>query len=245
MRYRLMSAAHTSVERLGDPHRQGAELVEQQRWLALEVGWVGGQLEGREAFCQRAQRDPPLDAGQRGADAVGDAVAEGQVTAVGAGQVQLVRFWEARRVPVGRQQRHDHRDTGRDGRARELHRLGRGHRDRDLRRVVEPRQLLDRGGPAVWVGANVRELVLVGQQCEGAVRDQAHRGVVAGDEQQLHHRGELVLGEAVVAVVGLDQRGEQVVGRVVALVLDEVAGERQHRACGGRVGLERADAAGE
>jgi hypothetical protein len=62
---------------------------------------------------------------------------------------------------------------------------------------------------------------------------------------QLHHRGQLVLGQAVVAVAGLDQRGEEFVGRGAALVLDEFAGERQHRACRGRVGLERGDAAGE
>jgi hypothetical protein len=37
-------------------------------------------------------------------------------------------------------------------------------------------------------------------------------GLVASDEQQEHHRGELVLGEPVLAVADRYQRGEQLVG---------------------------------
>ena len=44
-----------------------------------------------------------------------------------------------------------------------------------------------------------------------AVADQVHRRLVAGDEEQQHHRHELVVGEPFALLLGRDERGQQVV----------------------------------
>jgi hypothetical protein len=54
---------------------------------------------------------------------------------------------------------------------------------------------------------------------------------MAGDEDQKHHRGELILGEPVLAVTSRHQRGDQIVGRDRALGLNQLPKVAHH--CGG------------
>ncbi len=57
----------------------------------------------------------------------------------------------------------------------------------------------------------------IAQQRERAVADEVDGGLVAGDEEQHHLVDELVGGEPLAVVFGIDERGEQVVGGMRAL----------------------------
>ncbi|MCY1004369.1 hypothetical protein OV079_02060 [Nannocystis pusilla] len=61
------------------------------------------------------------------------------------------------------------------------------------------------------------------QQRERAVADQVHGRLVPRQDQQEQHRHQLVLGQLVVAVAGLDQGRRQVVGRLGLAEPDQAA----------------------
>ena len=72
-------------------------------------------------------------------------------------------------------------------------------------------------------------------------RHEAHRGLVAGDEQQHDEAEELVVGELLAAVLGRDERGDQVVAGMRTAVVDQRVGvgeELVGGAAGGRQRLE-------
>ena len=70
------------------------------------------------------------------------------------------------------------------------------------------------------------------EQCEGAVPDQVHGRLVPGDEQEQRGAEQLLLAEPVAAVLGLDERRQEVVAQRPAAPLDEVAEVLEEGAAG-------------
>ena len=177
---------------------------------------------------QRRQRDPRLQPGQWRTQTVVDAVAEGEVPAVGAVDVERLRVAVARVIPVRRRQRHDDLREGGDDDPAEQDLLGRVAEGRVRHRRVEAHALLDRPRHEVGVGHEGVALLGVAQQGDGPVADQAGGGVVSGDDQ-LEDRGEqLLLRQCTVALRGDDEVGHQVHARLRALAVEqrgEVAGD--------------------
>ena len=95
-----------------------------------------------------------------------------------------------------------------------------GDAARELHRRVVAQQLVDRGGRDRRVVLPPFELRAVAEQRERAVADEVDGGLVTGDEQQHDLVDELVGGEPLALVLGVDERGEQVVGGMRALPLD-------------------------
>ena len=106
------------------------------RGLGAQVDLLGryGQAQGGEAGDQRGERDPHLDAGELLAQALVDAVAEGQVPGGLPVDVERVGVGEALRVAVGGVVRQDDRRAGLDGLAAQLDVLQRRPRERSWRR---------------------------------------------------------------------------------------------------------------
>jgi hypothetical protein len=84
-------------------------------------------------------------------------------------------------------------------------------------------RFLDGAGGQVRVGAQRRELVRVPQQRQDRVRDQRHRGLVPGHQQQHAGGDQLLLGKALPVVLGADELGQQVVGRAGPAGGDQLA----------------------
>src|SRR4051812_328543 len=126
-----------------EPDRQLGHAADQR---AAPVGEVlGGQGELRARGEQAAQRDLALDPGQRGAEAVVQAVAEGEVPAVVAGHVEPGGVGEPAVVAVGRGDPQHDDGALRDRRARDLDVLGGEPDRRGGDRRVPPQELLDGG----------------------------------------------------------------------------------------------------
>ena len=181
-----------------------------------------GEPQAGVTAKQLFESDAGFQPGQRGAQAVMRAVAEAEVRPVAAAGVEDVGRWEAARVAVGRAQAHQHLFVRGDLDAVEGDRLG-----RDPERGVrdwggEPDQLLDGGGQPSGIGQQRLEPAGVIQQGHHPVADQAGRGVVAGHHELEQARQKLLGGEHI-AFGGGDQDADQVVGRAVALGLDQLA----------------------
>jgi hypothetical protein len=91
-----------------------------------------------------------------------------------------------------------------------------------LHRAVEAEQLLDRLPVQGRVVAEALELIAVLEQCEGPVADEVHGRLVSRDEQEQRRAEQLLLAQAVAALLGGDERGQQVVAQRVPPALDEV-----------------------
>src|SRR5215468_4414504 len=126
-------------------------------------------------------------------------------------EVELVGMREARGVTIGRRQRDDHLRTLGDHHARDLHGLDRIAERRVRNRGVVAKQLLNGGGNATRVITQSRGLLGMTQEGDGAVAEQACRGVVSSDDQLEEGREQLLLGQALISVAGLDKRGYQIV----------------------------------
>ena len=172
--------------------------------------------EGREAAQQSLEAGAHLDAGQLLAEALVDAVAEGQVTAGLAVDVQGVGVLEALRVAVGGQQRDDDGRSLADRLAAELDVL-RGVAVEDVGDGQVAHELLDGVGHQVRVGAQLGQLLGVLQEREGAQCQHVGGGLVAGEQQQEGDADQLLDGEVVVA----GQVGQDVVAGVGALARDQ------------------------
>ena len=88
-------------------------------------------------------------------------------------------------------------------------------------RPVEAEHLLHRAGRQRRVGDEAVPLVALAQHGDGAVADEVHGGLVAGDEQQHHGGAQLLLGELVALLLGREQRREEVVARVGPALLED------------------------
>src|SRR6185312_14188643 len=123
-----------------------------------------GQSHGGEAAEQGGERYQALEPGQPGAQAVVNAVAEGQVAGVRPGDVEFIRVVVSGRVPVGRGQRDEHLGEGRDDDPAEGDVLG-GVPERRVRHGrVPPQDFLDRVRYQGWVGDECVALFGVQQQ---------------------------------------------------------------------------------
>ncbi len=183
---------------------------------------IDGEPQSRVAVEQDLECHPGFESGQRRAQAVMDPVAEAEVRSIAPADVQDIGGWEPARIAVGRRQAHQHLFMCGYLHAVERHRLGR-HPERGVRdRGGEPDELVDRGGKPCGIGQQGLELAGVIQQGHHSVADQAGRGVVAGDDELEQARQELLGGERV-AFGGGDQDADQVVGRALALGVDQRA----------------------
>jgi len=167
-----------------------------------------------------------------------DAVAEGQVTGVGPGDVEGFRVGVPGRVPVGCGQRDDHLGEGGDDGLAEGDVLG-GVPERGVRdRCVPAQDFLDRVRYLSRVGDERVALFRVQQQGDRAVADQAGRRVVPGDHQ-LEDRGEhLLLGQRAALISRADQIGDQILARGRTLAREEI-GQVLHDVRRSRHGLGR------
>ena len=91
---------------------------------------------------------------------------------------------------------------------------------RELDRAVVAEELLDRVADQVGVVAQRGQLVGVAEQGQGAVADQVHGRLVAGQVEEDDLVAQLGWGEAVAFLLGGDERAEKVVGGLAALPLD-------------------------
>src|SRR5262249_46676063 len=130
---------------------------------------------------------------QPGAQAMVDAVAEGQVAGVGPGDVEGLRVVVAGWIAVGRGQRDDHLGEGGDDGAAEGDVVGGVPECRVRDRRVPSQDFLDRVRYQGRVGDECVALLRVQQQGDRSIADQAGRGVVPGDYQLEDRREHLLL----------------------------------------------------
>jgi hypothetical protein len=187
----------------------------------LDLGKAGEQ--GRE-------RDLALEASQRGAQAEVEAVPEREVRVRRAREVEAVGVGEHGGIAVRRTDGDHHLVAARKAPSRDLHVLERPPRG-PLHGAVEAQQLLDGALQQGGLAAQALQLAGMAQQREQAVPQQVAGGLVAGREEQDGGGQDLVVGEAVVALLRAHQPRQQIV-----LGLD--APSRQQLA---HVGLELLD----
>ena len=161
-------------------------------------------------------------AGGLGAEAVMNAVPEGQMAAVDAGDVERLGVLVAVRVAVGGGQRDDHLGVGGDDDVAERDVLG-GVAERRVRDGSVPAQhLLDRARQQAGSGDQRGALVGVAEQGDRPVADQTGGGVVPGDGE-LEDRGQdLLLVKRVAFVACPDEVGDQVLARLDAFAVQQL-----------------------
>ena len=103
--------------------------------------------------------------------------------------------------------------------------VGGGHAHLHLRRAVEAQDLLSGGSQVLGVVVRAQPLQLVRMRQQGMqpVADQIGRGLVAAEQQQDAGAHDLVVGERVVALLGADERVNQVLRRRGPEAADETA----------------------
>ena len=182
----------------------------------------------RRASAANATR--PFDAGQRRTETVVDAAAERHVLGrVGPAEIQLVGgVAPVRGVVVGAGEAREHEAARFDHLAVELEVPDRDPA-RELHRAVEAEELVDRGVVETGIGAQPLELVAVAEQRQGAVADEVHRRLVAGDVEEHHLVDQLLLVERVAVLLGGDEPREQIVGRCAPLRRDDLEHVLPHR----------------
>jgi hypothetical protein len=166
--------------------------------------------------------------------------AESQVRVAGAGQVQAVRVGEHGRVPVGRDDRRQHRGAGRQAHPAQLDLFGRdpGQQHAIVANLEKAGQLLDGAGDRFGVvGAQPGQLVGVVRELHQAQADLAGRGLVPGHENAGGDRDELALSELRVLVPRADKRAHQVVAGVAPPVGDHLGERVQGSLRGRRIGV--------
>ena len=214
---------------------QSGEAAQHQAVTVSPVELAAGQRQAHlgESVEETAEGEATLEAGQRRAEAEVDAVAESQVTIPSSGQVELVGSVDVVGVTVGGGQVDDDLGAGRDGGVTDLERLGGPAEGRvgDGRVVAD--ELLDGAGPDVRVGPEPAELVGVGEQRHHGVADEAGGGVVTGDDELEDGGAQLLLGEPVVAVAGVDEGADQGVVGLVSLLVDQLLDGADHLVRGG------------
>ncbi len=182
--------------------------------VPVEVLPRDGQPHPGEAGDERGERDLRLQPGQPGPEAVVDAVAERQVRAAGAPDVEDVGVLGPRGVAPRRGQRDQHLDPGRHGRAGDRHVAGRVAEGRVGDRRVVPQQLLDGLRHERGVGDEGLPLLTVLEESGDAVADEAGRRVVPGDDELEEGREQLLAGEPSVPA-GEDEVADEVLAGYV------------------------------
>jgi hypothetical protein len=126
-----------------------AEPSHDQAAAPAEVVRVGGEGEVGEAVEEGGEGVLGFETGERGADAVVDAVAEAEVGVVAAGEVEQVGLVEAGGVAVSGGEDDQDRVAGGDGLAAEGDRGGGVAPGGELHRAVVAEEFLDGGGEEV------------------------------------------------------------------------------------------------
>lgn len=208
---------------------------------------VTRDLQAGQAGEQAAQRLLQFHAGELRAEAVVHPGAEADVGHLRPGHVEPVGVGDQQRVAVGHT--HDRHDggAGRDQHAAQVDPL-RGHPGQPATgrpELGEAHQLLDGLRDGVRTLAQARPLLGELMQVHQEQGDLVGGGLVAGDQDADAEADQFLLGEPVVRVAGVDQRGHQVVGGVPPFGLDqggEVRREPAERRRGlGRVAVEVAE----
>lgn len=139
-----------------------------------------------------------------------DAVAEGQMPPLGAGDEEAVGVGEVRRIAVTRGKHEQHRLLRRDDHAADRH-GGRGdpHERGHLDRRLVAQELFGRLPDQRGIGPQRGALVGVLQKVQQAIADQMDGRLVSGNQEQRRHRQQLIVGELFSLVPGRDQPVEQ------------------------------------
>jgi hypothetical protein len=165
-----------------------------------------------EAPEEFAECDPPLQPGDRGAEAEVRALSECQMSGRVAAYVEAVRVRPARLVPVGGSEQQQYPRAFRH----------RGAVDRDVLgerachqrgRTVEAQHLFDRRRNQARIGEQCRALIRVAVQPVHGIAEQLGRRLVAGDQQQEAEPKQFVRGEPFTVLLCLDQHADEVVSR--------------------------------
>ena len=172
-----------------------------------------GESQLREASQQRAQGDVPLQAGERGAEAVMDAVPEGEMADARTVDVEHLGIVVGVLVAVRRRQADDDLGAGRNRHAAQFDRFDGVSKRRVRDRRVEAQELLQRRLEPFGIATQQRQLTRVAEQGDDAVADEARGRVVTGDDQLEDRREQLPGVEALVPVAGGDQGADEVVSR--------------------------------
>jgi len=152
---------------------------------------------------------------------------------------ERVRVGERRRIAVGREYGDQDRVAGVHDPAADFDVLGGKAPGRVLQRGVQPQRLLDDGGAVRRIAPGPGGLVRVGQEREGAGRDQPDGRLVAADEDQERRRRHLVRGERARGLLG-DQIADEVRVRRGAFGVDDL-GDQLFQNVGGFADLLAAD----
>ena len=205
--------------RIGRASKRRAPAYGTQRGSAID------RLDHRAPLEDHRQRLLQLGARHVGADAVMDPEAEPEVPVLAPGDVEAVGVAELAGITVRR--RHRQRDVGTrgHGHAGDLEVDGRDARDAADDRFVA-HDLLDGHRHELGVRTQEVELVGVGREQVQDDREGAARGVVASEEEVDQQRLQLGPAEPVARLLGVDERAEQVVGRVGPPAVDELRRER-------------------
>lgn len=180
-----------------------------------------GQLEMAEAGQQRGERHLAFQPGQRRAEAVVDAAAEGHMAVGVTGDVEAARIGEGRRVTVRRSEHQHDLIAGPDPPTGQVEVLG-GNPLGDLDRAVEPEQLVDGTGDQLGRAPQQLKLARSAQQGEDAVADEVHSRLVPGDQEKHREVDDLRRRDAITVSLHGEQAGQQVVARRPAPVGEQV-----------------------
>jgi hypothetical protein len=188
----------------------------------VSCGRIDRELEVGVAAGERTEDDAPLEARERRPEAVvrpepqremrrGRGALAGDVERVGALEHLGIAVRGRGRADDGLPRLHDHVAL-----ADRRH----GHSVDELHRRDEAQQLLDRGRRQVRLRAQAIPLIACDEHVAQTGSQQRRRGLAAGEEQDVDHRGQLV-GSQVVVVGGVHERGHQRVRAPVAPVVGQ------------------------
>ena len=206
-----MSYGHGASPRRSDSARSRAGRA------ALTFGRRAVETQAGQSVQDGVERDGALEAGQRRAEAVVDAVAE-RVVALQrlqvATDVEAVGIVPRRRVTVGRAEEDQQLriDLGDVDARRCVDRAGGGAEQPVHRRVEAAGSPPSRWPPACGRRARAPSWSGCSSKPVDDVADQQRGGGAAGDEQELAEAEHLLLGEASSVALDRQQPGEQVVG---------------------------------
>ena len=219
----------------GPDHDVRTGSVSQPRTVEVRArsGLVVVDLPVGEALQHLVERDPALQAGQRGTQAEVDAVAEGEVATDVAVDVEAVAVREVALVPVGRAVEQDH-DAALGHRLAVVLDVTLDVAGLHRRRRLVAQQLLDGVGDERAVRHQLAALVGMAAEDLAGPADEPGRRLVPGAGQQADVGEDLVARQRarrarLVLELGVEQLGHEVVGGVLGAPVD-VVGEHLRRA---------------
>src|SRR5438445_1805199 len=203
-----------------DRDRQGLQAPQDDRFTPPDL--ILRQAHAGKAAHQPVERDLPLQARQRSAEAEMDPGAKRQVGIRLAAKVEILRIGELLRVAVAGAEQQHHGLALTDRASIDLEVLER-HPAGELDRRIETEQLLDRGARQALVLLPPLTLLRVPEQGQQPIANQVDRRLVPGDQKQVAHRQYLFVAEAVALLLGVDEAADQVRATLFAPLPEDVA----------------------